>query len=65
VMARTQKSAFKHLSARSGEREGPTPQAWEGEVCLRSTGFAARTPLTLPSPPASGWRGAMWTWRRA
>src|SRR4051812_31214320 len=32
-----------------GEREGPAPKAWEGEVGGAATAFSA--PLTLPSPP--------------
>ena len=39
-----------------GEREGPAPKAWEGEVVLGNW-WDGTTPLTLPSPPASGWRG--------
>ena len=38
-----------------GEREGPNPQGWEGEVGGATNRLVG--PLTLPSPPASGGRG--------
>ena len=40
------------LSALQGEREGPDPQGWEGEV-----GGATNRLVGYPLPPASGGRG--------
>src|ERR1700730_15905303 len=45
---------FAPLRRVAGEREGPAPQ---GEVDFGRLRRCGATPLTLPSPPASGWRG--------
>ena len=53
----------KSLSAQSGEREGPSAQRWEGEVCFRGRiAFAIDTYLTRslrsrPLPPQAGGEG--------
>jgi hypothetical protein len=53
----------KSLSAQSGEREGPSAQRWEGEVCFRGRiAFAIDTHLTRslrsrPLPPQAGGEG--------
>ena len=43
----------------AGEREGPAPKAWEGEVVLGNW-CDGTTPLTLPSsPPQAGGEGEL------
>src|SRR6266446_2618352 len=46
----------KPLSALSGERAGPTPEAWEGEVGRPQIGTSA--PLHLERPAGPAVRGA-------
>jgi hypothetical protein len=41
---------IKPLSALKGEREGPTPKVWEGEVGLRRALWDP-APSAQPSPP--------------
>jgi len=43
----------------AGEREGPAPKAWEGEVVLGNW-CDGTTPPTLPSPPQAGGEGELY-----
>ena len=38
----------------AGEREGPAPKAWEGEVVLGNSGATAPPPSLYPLPPQAG-----------
>src|SRR6266481_8488866 len=59
-----QKPAENPLSARfRGEREGPAPEAWEGEVGDAADPDIGPLP-PCPSPPACGGRGRGPAWLR-
>ena len=55
ALARTAQGCWGPSPPFRGEREGPDPQGWEGEVGGATNRLVG--PLTLPFPPASGGRG--------